>query len=135
MNEHQVSEISSRTLNELEGKWAHDTTCDSTLISTCLQLRKKPIGDYSIEDLRIMIGQHIGIQFLVPLAIKTLESNPLSEGDCYPGDLLNSVLHLPHEYWLEHPDQRRRVEDATNSIERIPSCLVAEIERFRHQKG
>lgn len=39
---------------------------NSYLIQTCHKLRKKQLKDFEIEDLRIMIGQNIGLNFLIP---------------------------------------------------------------------
>lgn len=47
----------------------------SYLIKTCNSLRKKQIQDFTAEDLRIMIGQEIGLYFLIPSAIETLNDN------------------------------------------------------------
>lgn len=66
----------------------------SYLVTTCHQLRQKPLNAFTVEDLRIMIGQGIGIKFLPPKAIETLKVNPFSEGDFYQGDRLIQVLKL-----------------------------------------
>lgn len=69
------------TLEELESEVWPAPDFDSHLVVTCHQLRKKPIEDFTTEDLRIMIGQNIGLQFLMPQAITVLEGNPLADGD------------------------------------------------------
>ena len=76
-----------------------DSSESSYLVQTCHTLRKKHLKDFSIEDFRIMIGQNIGLNFLIPLAIDILKSNILAEGDFYEGDLLKSVLTSDKEYW------------------------------------
>lgn len=58
----------------------------------CHRLRRKPLDQFVAEDLRIMIGQQIGLQYLLPRAIALLSADPLTEGDFYPGDLLKVVL-------------------------------------------
>jgi hypothetical protein len=73
----------------------------SFLIKRCHELRTKPLRDFTVEDLRIMIGQNIALQPLVGLALGRLRSDPLLEGDCYPGDLLASVLRVDTAFW--HP--------------------------------
>jgi len=80
------------TLEELEGVVWGDPECDSHLLSTCHRLRRKPLDEFTAEDLRIMIGQGIGLPHLVPRALNLLEREPLAEGDCYPGDLLISLV-------------------------------------------
>ena len=79
---------------------------ESHLARTCHRLRRKPLVEFSIEDFRIMIGQQIGLPFLVPLVLEILEQVPLAEGDYYPGDLFKVVLELPESFWDLHTDMR-----------------------------
>jgi CDI immunity proteins len=73
---------------------------DSTfLIKRCHELRTKPLRDFTVEDLRTMIEQQIALRHLVPLALDRLRRDPLLEGDCYPGDLLASVLGVDAAFW------------------------------------
>ena len=71
----------------------------SYLIKTCNSLRKKQLQDFTTEDLRIMIGQEIGLYFLIPIAIETLTDNLFAEGDMYEGDLLKNVLDVDTKFW------------------------------------
>ena len=94
----------AQTLTELErGDWG-EPSHDSHLVTTIHQLRQKPIGDFTVEDLRITIGQSTGLRFLVPLALTHLERDPLAEGDMYPGDLLMVVLQVDSQFWISHAD-------------------------------
>jgi len=95
----------NKTIEQLENiKWGKPNDDDSYLIKTCFELRQKPIVDFSIEDLRIMIGQEIGIDYLIPKALNKLKENILAEGDFYEGDLLKSVLEINKNYWLRNND-------------------------------
>jgi len=80
------------TLEQIEGEVWPEPSFDSHLVTTCHALRKKPIDQFTVEDLRIMIGQNFGVEHLFPYALKVLRSNPLVAGDFYEGDLLKSVL-------------------------------------------
>jgi CDI immunity proteins len=60
-----------KSLEELEGAVSGEPDYDSYLVSTIHRLRRKPLNEFSVEDLRIMIGQQIGLRYLVPLAIKS----------------------------------------------------------------
>jgi hypothetical protein len=71
----------------------------SYLVQTCHALRKKPLTDFEVEDLRIMIGQNLGLPWLMPLAIQVLQQNILAEGHFHPGDLLQAVLTSEKSYW------------------------------------
>ena len=62
------------------------------LVKRCHELRTKPLRDFTVEDLRIMIGQQVALGRLVALALDRLRPDSLVEDDDYPADLLASVL-------------------------------------------
>ena len=88
-----------KSLESLEKDYWVEPEDSSYLITTCHQLRKKQLKYFSTEDLRIMIGQSIGLKFLIPIALETLQKNILAEGDFYDGDLLKATLTSDKEYW------------------------------------
>jgi hypothetical protein len=93
-----------RSLEELEQNDWGEPSFNSHLVTTIYRLRLKPLCDFTPEDLRIMIGQSISPDYLIPIALEQLEIDPLIAGDLYPGDLLNTVVRLDSEYWQQHPD-------------------------------
>jgi hypothetical protein len=104
-----------KTLEALEKSYWGEPTYDSHLVTTCHALRKKPLKDFTTEDLRIMIGQDIGLKYLVPLALETLEQNILADGDLYDGDLLQAVLSSDKEYWIAEPDNWKQMLELYNA--------------------
>jgi hypothetical protein len=98
-----------RTLEELEGDRWSEPSFPSRLVTECHRLRKVQLHLFTIENLRIMLGQNIGSRYLVPIALERLEVEPFVEGDFYPGDLLCNVLSLPKSFWVDNPDLRGRV--------------------------
>ena len=99
----------SKSLQELEGVDWGDPTFGSHLVTECHRLHRVPLCDFSVEDLRITVGQDIGLEYLVPLAIEKLRENPLAEGDCYPGDLLSNVLSADAAFWRAHLDLHKQL--------------------------
>ena len=97
------------TIEELEGDRWPEPKFDSHLVLECHRLMKLQLRLFTVENLRIMLGQDIGSRYLVPIALGHLEADPLVAGDFYPGDLLCSVLSLPREFWNAHPELRTRV--------------------------
>ena len=97
------------TLEELDGEIWGEPELNSHLIVTCHRLRKKPIDEFTTEDLRIMIGQNIGLQFLVSKAVERLENDSLAEGDYYPGDLLNNVITRDPSFYERSPQIVARI--------------------------
>ena len=120
-----------QSLEQLENEEWGPPTVDSYLASTCHMLRKKPIGEFSTEDLRIMIGQNIGTMFLIPLALEKLADNPLAESHYYPGDLLSSVLTLPNSFWKLHSDYHAQLDNILSQLPEIPEELAPKIAAYK----
>lgn len=124
----------SKSLDELEPPAWGPPAFDSYLVTTCHRLRRKPVAEFTTEDLRIMIGQQIGLQWLVPLALEVLKSDPLAHGDYYPGDLLSSVLLVDSTFWSRHAKWRALVEAVLDEVHQLPDELVQAAETFRSAK-
>lgn len=100
----------SKSLQELEGQDWNEATFDSHLVITCHELRRKAIGSFEVEDLRIMIWQEMGLNYLIPLALEVLEDNIFAEGSVYSGDLLDSVLRVDKKFWRNNLTYRKDLE-------------------------
>lgn len=99
----------SETLESLEKDVWGEPEYNSHLVTTCHRLRKKALNDFETEDLRIMIGQNIGLRYLIPLALDKLDENILADGDLYEGDLLQAVLKSDKEYWKTEKGNWKRM--------------------------
>jgi hypothetical protein len=109
----------SRPLEQLEGENWGEPEYDSYLVQTIHKLRRKPVGQFTIEDLRIMLSQKVGMEHFTPLALDRLEADPFVSGDFYPGDLLGAVMALPREYWLTHPAEAVRMRTVADHAEEL----------------
>ncbi len=109
------------SLEELEGGKILSVPEDSSyLVRTANELRKKKLIDFEIEDLRLMIGQNISLNYLLPLAIDVLNKDILAEGDFYPGDLLKNVLDVDESVWKVNNQLFRKIKELLlNNIDRI----------------
>jgi len=97
----------NNTLEQLENdRWDPDPTPETSsgLVKTVYELRKKPLKDFTVEDLRIIIGQSFSLEFLITLATGELKKNILAEGHFYEGDLLQSVLSSDVNFWKNNYD-------------------------------
>src|SRR5262245_34540085 len=111
-----------KNLSELEGSTWGEPEFDSHVVSECHRLRMVPLRAFTVENLRLMIGQEIGLEYLVPLAIRHLEANPFVEGDYYPGDLLSSVVRTSRNFWKTHGDLRHRMRGiVSNAVSLVGS--------------
>ena len=131
------------TLQQLDGKdWGEPKPEDTRLVRECLRLRRVQLKKLTVEDLRLLIGQEIGVDHLLPLALEILRKNPFAEGDCYAGDLLVNVLGVSAAFWKQNPDWqaevtsicRRAIELCDNSSElaadTIPKVIRQSVEDF-----
>jgi hypothetical protein len=96
----------------------------TSLIKRCHELRTRPLVDFTVEDLRIMIGQQVALRRLVPLALDRLRPDSLLEDDDYPTDLLASVLRVDTAFWERSPDSdvelRKPAEGARERFKLAP---------------
>jgi hypothetical protein len=88
-----------KSLQNLEKDAWNEPVYPTHLVTRCHALRRIPLNQFTVEDLRIMICQQIGLTYLIPLAFEKLKNDILAEGDCYPGDLLIAVTKVSPEYW------------------------------------
>lgn len=109
-----------KSLQQLDGQDWGEPAYDSHLVTECHRLRRVRLSGFSVEDLRIMIGQSIGLRYLVPLALEQLRRKPLAAGDYYAGDLLAAVLRADPNFWNEYQDLHRDVQQiAGETLDRL----------------
>ncbi|MDV4169294.1 contact-dependent growth inhibition system immunity protein [Rhodovulum sp. FJ3] len=101
-----MKNIEHMTLEQLEKDVWPEPGFQSNLTMTCYELRKKELSKFTVEDLRIMLGQSIGAKYLLPMAIKILKENPFADGDFYEGDLLDAISRHPKDtHFLTPPEK------------------------------
>lgn len=113
----------NKTLQELEGEDWGEPNFPSRLVQMCHALRRKPLRDFTVEDLRVMIGQNFSLNYLMPLAIEQLRRDPLVEGDFYPGDLLYAVLRAESGFWQARPQVQVAVQEIVYQVTPLPENL------------
>jgi hypothetical protein len=99
----------SKSIGELENNFRAAYAFETGLVEKVHTYRKIPIQDLSVEQLRLLIGQNEGLDYLIPKAIQLLNTDILIEGDMYEGDLLCAVLSRDPSYWETHQENRSRI--------------------------
>jgi hypothetical protein len=115
----------SKSLQQLEGEDWGEPTYNSHLVRECHRLRRISLRDFTIENLRIMIGQNISLKYLVPLALERLRADPYAEGDFYPGDLLVNVLRSDAEFWRRNQELKRQLVAIVERAIEVPETHAA----------
>ena len=88
------------TLKQLcrEEKW--ELSYESVAVSKSAQIYNHLVlDDFTQKELRLMISQNIGNEFLVPLALEALENNLFLKAEHRPGDLLEAVCSVESNFW------------------------------------
>ncbi|MFJ7913027.1 contact-dependent growth inhibition system immunity protein [Kitasatospora sp. NPDC096204] len=99
-------------------------------MATVRELRRKPIGGLTVEDMRLLIRQDVGLAYLLPLAVEVLRSDPLAEGNMYEGDLLAAVLTRDAGAWIDSPKLRREVRSIVSELADVSPALKRDVEGF-----
>lgn len=118
--------MNNKTLEQLEHDYWGEPEESSYLVEECHRLRKVPIKEFDSEDLRLMIGQNIGLAHLLPRAINVLLKNPLAQGDYYPGDLLHAVLRANQI----NSEQVTQLKTILGKLETVPKSIQSEATAF-----
>ena len=109
----------NKSLQELEGKDWGEPDFNSNLVIECHRLRRVPLRDLTPGNVCRMIGQHIGLPYLIPIALELLQADPFTEGDFYRGDLLKAVLLADSRFWIANSELQRHHELRNR---RFPRC-------------
>ncbi|MEU5183268.1 contact-dependent growth inhibition system immunity protein [Streptomyces longwoodensis] len=121
----------ARSLEELErDRWSSPSGSETRLMATVRELRRKPIGHLTVEDMRLLIRQDVGLAHLLPLAVEVLRGDPLAEGDMYEGDLLAAVLTRSPAAWCDFPELRRELREMVSKPAPMSPALKREVEAF-----
>jgi hypothetical protein len=114
-----MEQIENKSISEL-GKWKWKDEIpnegDSFVVKNYYRLHNLPIKEYDLADLRFMIGQNEGLEYLVPIAINALTNDIFIETDLYPSDLLCSLLQINNEpnYWKSHEKEKQELVSLYN---------------------
>ncbi|MGV2964890.1 MULTISPECIES: contact-dependent growth inhibition system immunity protein [unclassified Paenibacillus] len=121
----------TKTLEELEDDRWDEPNFASRLVLRANELRKKPLCELNNEDLRLLIGQQMSLDLLLPLALEKLVENPLRSGDLYMGDLFCSVLKVGQKYWEEHRELKNELDEVIRTYEEARKTLEEYINKYR----
>ncbi|WP_405159077.1 contact-dependent growth inhibition system immunity protein [Paenibacillus sp. FSL H8-0283] len=121
----------TKTLEELENDYWDEPNFASSLVIQVHQLRKKPLCELNNEDLRLLIGQQMNLDYLLRIALEKLIQNPFGSGDLYIGDLFCSVLKVEKEYWNEHQELKNELNEVIRIYEEVRRTLDEQINKYR----
>ena len=101
----------NKSIEQLKGDVWKDFDPPQNLEERVHHYRKIPIAKLTVEELRLLIGQNEGLEYLIPVSLEILRMNILAEGDMYKGDLLSAVLTAEEKFWYKTPTLKHAVID------------------------
>ncbi len=104
------------TIQDLEASDWGEPRFASAVVRASHALRRKRLRDLTDEELRLGIGQQIGLRYLVPLALERLRAGVFLAVRYHEGDLLANVLNVPTEFWDAHLDLRAEVAELAGAF-------------------
>lgn len=91
--------------------WGNPPDDSTSLVENVHRLRTLPIEKLKSGDIRLLLGQNVGLKYLVPLAMDILETDIFFEADFYEGDLLQNTLNIDGKFWVENEDLKIRLDN------------------------
>ncbi len=79
-----------KSLEEIEGVW-EEPESPSGLVLRCHEARKKPIDRLSDLELATLLNQDIGVQHILPEAIRRVAHNQPDDTEMFEGQLKEAV--------------------------------------------
>lgn len=120
-----------KSLQELENDDWGEPTFDSYVVRTAHQARRIPLHELTNEHLRLLIGQKISLEYLVPIALRRLKENPFLAGDYYEGDVLENVLKIPQDFWQRHPELHFELDGIVLDIQSFFEYLIPSLNEYQ----
>jgi hypothetical protein len=108
--------------------WGHPPNDSTPLVDKVHKLRTIQIEKLEPKDIRLLIGQRVGLRFLIPIALDILSDDIFIDTDFYNGDLLQNVMKVDNDFWTENKELKEQLDDL------LKPYSNADKEKFRNGK-
>jgi hypothetical protein len=100
-----------KSIENLEKDFWGQPPKDSTpLVDNVHRLRTIQIEKLEPKDIRFLIGQKVGLKFLIPLALDILTNDLFIDTDFYGGDLLQNVIQVDNDFWESNKQLKEQLD-------------------------
>jgi hypothetical protein len=101
-------DLTGKSLQALTGRSLPDYPYDeTTLVRRAKAAWTTPLEALSCEQLRLLVGQGFGLEWLGPIACQVVQLHPNMEVSFYAGDLANAILRVFPEVLAADPASAR----------------------------
>lgn len=107
--------METNSIEQLENNiWKELSEYPTELVEKCHQYRKVSILKLSVEQIRLLVSQQIGLEHIIGVALNKLKQNVLAEGDFYAGDLLIAVSKISTDFLNEKKTEYLSLKQIVN---------------------
>ncbi|WP_437046177.1 contact-dependent growth inhibition system immunity protein [Streptomyces sp. enrichment culture] len=123
----------TKSLEELDGERWGDPPADATsLVRTVYEWRRRPIGTLEPHELARLIGQDVGLPWLLPLGMELLreEAEKVAAGGFFDGDLLYAMVTRKPEVWMENLEIAHELKKTVSKLPEMSRYVKQEVDAF-----
>ncbi|NBM20177.1 contact-dependent growth inhibition system immunity protein [Streptomyces sp. GC420] len=123
----------SQSVEQLENdRWPEPPAGSTSLVTSVHALRRKPVGQLTVEELRRLIGQDVGLEWLLPLAVEILRETAPGQagGGFYDDDLLTAVVTRSRAVWDREPELALELRDVVTGLTDLSPYVKPEVDAF-----
>ncbi|MFE7166303.1 contact-dependent growth inhibition system immunity protein [Streptomyces sp. NPDC057616] len=123
----------TKSLEQLEGqRWPDPPAETTSLVRTVHEWRRRPVGTLEPHELARMIGQDVGLPWLLPLAVEILREKAPAQaaGGFYDDDLLYAVVTRSPGVWAADPELARELKAAVSMLTNLSRYVRPEVDAF-----
>ncbi|MFD6551506.1 contact-dependent growth inhibition system immunity protein [Streptomyces sp. NPDC058398] len=122
-----------RSLEELEGlRWPAPPADTTPMVRNVYELRSRPVASLKPHELARLIGQDVGLPWLLPLAVEILRdtASKQAEGGWFDDDLLYAVITRKPEVWDAAPELAHELKEAVAALTDVSRYVRQDIDAF-----
>lgn len=99
-----MNKIYETSINEIKGLPESQAEFGSSLEKNIIQAQKKLLKDLTNEDLRMLLGQNLHLELIVPLVLERLKNDLFIRSEDMNILLLSKLLQIDLDYWKGNPE-------------------------------
>ena len=123
----------SLPLEQLEGRrWPNPPEDATSMVKNVHELRRRPLGELQAHELARLIGQNVGLPWLLPLAVEILRDTATAQaaGGWYDDDLLYAVVTSDADAWADFPALARDLKEIVTGLKDLSRYVKTEVDAF-----
>jgi hypothetical protein len=122
----------NKSLEQLDGeRWGEPPADATSLVRTVYEWRRRPIGTLEPHELARLLGQNVGLPWLLPLGVEIVrEAAKQPTGGFLDGDLLYALVTRSPEVWTANPEPALALKTAVSMLPELSRYVKQEVEAF-----